>query len=222
MPNIGAPAFWTVVFVTRAQPSPHSDVRLPSFGEVRCTQPNKSVSWTWRCGATPCLRLCSVYGALPPSFPSTLDSIVTIWTQLRMRARISHMRAQRRQQPGWSRRGRSWSPPQPPFFQHPPPQKERSPSALACSTPARSGLRAPSPCVAGSFAVGACGCAKTSRGTPRWTRDIAVLPAVNNPALKQPEVVCLQIPEDGAESVIAHDVHWGDLAITSPASRSSA
>ena len=25
MPNIGAPAFWTAVFVTRAQPSPHSD-----------------------------------------------------------------------------------------------------------------------------------------------------------------------------------------------------
>ena len=57
---------------------------------------------------------------------------------------------------------------------------------------------------------------------PEVDGDIAVLPAVNNPALKQPEVVCLQIPEDGAESVIAHDVHWGDLAITSPASRSSA
>ena len=43
MPNIGAPAFWTAVFVTRAQPSPHSDVRLPSFGETRCTQQNNSV-----------------------------------------------------------------------------------------------------------------------------------------------------------------------------------
>ena len=43
MPNIGAPAFWTAVFVTRAQASPHSDVRLPSFGETRCTQQNNSV-----------------------------------------------------------------------------------------------------------------------------------------------------------------------------------
>ena len=43
MPNIGAPAFWTAVLVICAQLSPHSDVRLPSFGEMRCTQPDNSV-----------------------------------------------------------------------------------------------------------------------------------------------------------------------------------
>ena len=41
--------------------------------------------------------------------------------------------------------------------------------------------------------------------------DVGVTPAVYDPALQQDEVVCAQIPEEGAESVHSHGMHWGDL-----------
>ena len=46
--------------------------------------------------------------------------------------------------------------------------------------------------------------------------DIAVLPAVYNPALQQDAVACGQVPEEAAESVIAHGLHWGGLVGTGP------
>ena len=41
--------------------------------------------------------------------------------------------------------------------------------------------------------------------------DVAVMPAVYDPALQQPAVIWVQFPEKGAKSVTSHGLHWGDL-----------
>ena len=41
--------------------------------------------------------------------------------------------------------------------------------------------------------------------------DLAVTPAIHNPALQQPAVVCPQILEEGAKVVTSYGLHWGDL-----------
>jgi hypothetical protein len=106
---------------------------------------------------------------------------------------------------------RSWSPPRPPSFQRAPPSKERSPSA---------------PC---PFAFGEASGSERLR-LPRqvssqpthpirqdivWHRevcgDVAVTPAVYNPALQQDAIVCGHILEEDAKSVTSHGLHWGDL-----------
>ena len=46
---------------------------------------------------------------------------------------------------------------------------------------------------------------------PEMNSDVGVTPAVYDPALQQDEVVCPQIPEEGAESVTSDGLHWGDL-----------
>src|ERR1035437_7591794 len=46
---------------------------------------------------------------------------------------------------------------------------------------------------------------------PEVNGDVAVVPAVYNPALQQRAVVCAQIPEEVAKSVTSHGLHWGDL-----------
>ena len=42
---------------------------------------------------------------------------------------------------------------------------------------------------------------------PEVNSNIAVTPAVYDPALQQPAVVCPQIPEEVAESVTSHGLH---------------
>jgi hypothetical protein len=49
---------------------------------------------------------------------------------------------------------------------------------------------------------------------PEVSGDVAVMPAIYNPALQQSAVVVDQIPEEGAKSVTFHGLHWGDLATT--------
>jgi hypothetical protein len=49
---------------------------------------------------------------------------------------------------------------------------------------------------------------------PEVNGDVGVTPAVYDPALQQPPVVCGHIPEEGAKSVTSHGLHRGDLATT--------
>ena len=102
-----------------------------------------------------------------------------------------------------------WHPPRPPPLQQTPMSKHASPSAPACSPPARSGpdrLRLPPQFRPQSMHP----VLQNISGHSEVCGDVGVSPAVYNPALQQDAVVIVEIPEDGAKP-IRGSLHWGDL-----------
>jgi hypothetical protein len=56
---------------------------------------------------------------------------------------------------------------------------------------------------------------------PEVNGDVAVTPAVYDPALQQRAVAWVQFSEKGAKSVTSHGLHWRDLGeLTGPLGRS--